>query len=340
MTADAFTIQWVLEKIKNEYPDDIALAVIHNPTKLTPNDDHFGFFIPVTKRGEQLARTFILEGVGLDVWGVSWERVENFAALNEYYVGVLPDAEVIYARTPADAQRFEALQKLCLANLADPIRSRRAALESFERAKGIFTDLMFADSPSDLRCGAGYVLDFLARAIAFTNHTYFKLAQMDQLTELARMENVPAGFTELYTKVMNETDGERQIALCREIIALTGGFLEAQSPAHEPPERNFQDLSDWYAELAYTWLRIRHYTSIGRADMAFMSAIMLQNELYEVCADFGLAKMELIDAWNPADPAALVARADALEQQMREIIVSHGAVIHEYATQEAFLREV
>ena len=68
----------------------------HNPTKLTPYDDHFGFFIPVTRRGEQLARTFILEGVGLDVWGVSWERVENFAALNEYYVGV-KDAQIYAA---------------------------------------------------------------------------------------------------------------------------------------------------------------------------------------------------------------------------------------------------
>lgn len=131
---------------------------------------------------------------------------------------------------------------------------------------------------------------------------------------------------------------DRRKALCYDLIAAVGHFLSPEEVRLR--EKNFQDLADWYAELSYTWLRIRHYAQQNDAVKAHMWGILLQNELNEVCEDFGLAKMELMNAFDFTDLSRFAARANELETQMREIITTHGGIIREYATAEEFLHEV
>ncbi|WMJ88559.1 Flp pilus assembly protein CpaB [Anaerocolumna sp. MB42-C2] len=53
-------------------------------------------------------------------------------------------------------------------------------------------------------------------------------------------------------------------------------------------ENNYQDLADWYAELSYTWLRIRKYADKKDVTKTYIWGIMLQEELNRVCSDFGI----------------------------------------------------
>ena len=55
------------------------------------------YFVPVSEKGEELAQTFILEGVGHDIWCVPWERLEKYVGLEEYKITCLADSEVLYA---------------------------------------------------------------------------------------------------------------------------------------------------------------------------------------------------------------------------------------------------
>ena len=71
-----------------------------------------------------------------------------------------------------------------------------------------------------------------------------------------------------------------------------------------------------------------------------MWGILLQNELNEVCADFGLPKMELMSEFDFNDLTRFVAQANALETQMKDIILRNGGVINEYTSIEEFLHEV
>ena len=71
-----------------------------------------------------------------------------------------------------------------------------------------------------------------------------------------------------------------------------------------------------------------------------MWGIMLQNELNEVCADFGLPRMELMTHFRFDALPAFAAQADRLEQQMREYITRGGGIIREYRTPEEFFHEV
>lgn len=339
---DDFITKWVIDTVREKYADDIALVVSHTTLRMDPDRPAVSYFVPITRRGEAFARTFILEGIGYDIWGISWERLERFAALEEYNITVLADAGILYARTDGDRERFEALQEIQADNLADRKRSRIHALESYRQAKNIYLEMLFA-SGSDVRVGAGYVLDYLARAVAFSNHSYFRSSQTDQLRELGDMPDVPEGFAQLYSQVLFEKEEERQKTGCHQLICLIRDYLDRKAPAREdapPAEQNYQDLADWYGELSYTFLRIRHYAQANDPVRVYMWGIYLQSELNQVCADFGIEKMDLMNAFDRDNLSLTARRSDEAERRIRTAITEGGGVIHKYTCKEEFLNEV
>jgi len=334
MTNDAFVLQWVLNNVKTEYKDDIALVIGHTKFKHDEPEQVFSYFVPRTERGEQFAQTFILNGEGMDIWAIRWDRLEKFAALEEYNTHVLAGAEVIYARSDEELAQFEALRQKLLTNLADPTESRRRALESYAQAKAIYTELLFAKG-GDIRMCAGYVIDYLARAVAYSNHGYFRRMQTDQLGELERMPN---GFAKRYKDVVMTSDDDERKQLCHQLIEIVASYLSAEDRT-EANNPNMQDLAGWYMELSYTWLRLRRYAAQNDAVKTHMWGIMLQKELNDVCSDFGLPKMDLMSAFDSDDLPAFIRHADRLECEMRSIIENGGGLIRDYHSFEEFLHE-
>lgn len=338
MDTEKLVTRWVLDTVKEKYQEDIALVVGHSTLRIDAKEQAISYFVPITDRGRQFAQTFILEGIGFDIWGIEWERLEQFAELNEYNVTVLADAQLLYARTPEDKARFEALQKRQRENLADPIHQRANALEAFQQAKQIYFEMLFAKG-GDVKMGAGFVLDYLARAVCFQQGGFFHRSQTDQAAELMQLGQVPEGFLELYNTVIRQKEEQKQKQQCYELICLVEAYL-TRPEKKMPIERNFQDLADWYGELSYTWLRLRHYSAAGDVTRTFMWGAMLQTELNSVCEDFGLEKMDLMQAFDPEDLTVFASHADELEQQMRIAITAGGGVIREFASREEFLHEV
>lgn len=338
MNIEEFVTQWVLDTVKEKYAEDIALVVAHNTLRINEDQQAMSYFVPITDKGRSFAQTFILEGQGFDIWGIEWKRLEQFAALNEYNITCLADTEVIYARTPEDRERFEKLKRQQAENLANPVLQRAHALEAFAQAKQIYFEMLFAKG-SDVKMGAAYVCDYLARAICFANGGFFRKAQTEQLAELLQYGEVPAGFAELYNAILCQKDEKKQKEQCLELIGIVEAYL-TRPEEPEAQEYNFQDLADWYGELSYTWLRIRHYSKEGNITKTYMWGSMLQEELNQVCEDFGLVKMELMERFDAEHLNEFAEHANHLEEEMRNIITNGGGKIREYESREEFLNEV
>lgn len=343
MKNSEFVTNWVIEQVKTNYVDDIALVVSHTTLRIEDKGDAVSFFVPITKKGNEFGRTFILNGEGFDIWGIPWERLEGFAELEEYNITVLADAKVLYARSDEDLERFERLQKKLQENINNLKKMHMCALQAYAQAKSIYMQMLFGKG-SEVKLGAGYVLDYLAQAIAFSNCRYFKKSQTNQVEELGTMDKVPEGFTEKYLQVLEEQNGEAQKTLCYEMIRDVQTFLEGMSANdernEEQRENNYQDLADWYGELSYTWLRIRHYASKQDYIKVYMWGIYLQHELNQVCEDFGLERQELMDYYEADNLKKIAKQADLIEVKMRQVIEAGGGKIHEYTTAEEFLDEV
>lgn len=337
MKNSEFVTKWVIDTVKEKYADDIALVISHTTLRIDDSDPCVSYFVPVTNRGNELARTFILDGTGYDIWGIPWERLENFAELEEYNITVLADSEILYAKNDEWRSRFEQLKSKQRSNLSDSKKMRECALRAYAQAKELYTEMLFAER-SDIPMAAGYVMDYLARAVAFSNHTYFKKSQTAQLEELQPLEQ-SGKFCELYLSVIKENGGIKQKEKCHEAIRIVREYLEKQYPGSTLKEHNWQDLADWYGELSYTWLRLRHYAAEGDFIKVYMWGIFLQSELNSVCEDFCIEKPQLMECYDHKNLDLFIDRADELEKMIRTKIAAGGGVIREYGSKEDFLNE-
>ena len=99
-------VEWVVNKIKSDYKDDISLLVIYGSyIKGTANylSDVDFYFIPKTERAYELCKTFIIEGIGFDWFPMTWERVEGLAEFNESLTPLLGNVKIGYSSSEKES---------------------------------------------------------------------------------------------------------------------------------------------------------------------------------------------------------------------------------------------
>lgn len=164
---------WAIHKIETEYKEDIALliAVKGHAVNGDGHGECFDYFIPSSERGYELAQTFIIDGVGHDLYGRSWERTEKTAELEDITL-CLAGAEILYARRQEDADRFRGLQEQLKKNLQNPVFVYRKALERLDDAMDVYRTMIFEEKPYLVRMAAGFIHLYLTQAAAFINGTF------------------------------------------------------------------------------------------------------------------------------------------------------------------------
>ena len=332
---------WAVKKIEDEYRDDVCLLLEHKTLKLEKDMDAaaFSFYIPATNRANGLARTFIVDGIGYDLFPMSWERIERMADVKEYNTTCLADAVILWARSEGDKQRFVSLQARLQANLQNPQYMLERAKKWFDTVKEIYQDTLFEEKLYKVRENAGYICDLLAITVALVNQRYFTHGQTNQLQELSGMKKIPANFTKLYREIITEASPDAQKRLCHEMIKNTKVFLDEQEkPASKPSAPDFSELASWYQELCYTWRRVYHWCDMNDPVNAYIWCCMLQNEVDEWGVKFGIADIDILGSYKANDLAGFRERAEFVELKFRQAITANGAQIDEYKTVENFLK--
>ena len=344
---------WVINQIKKEYKDDVALLLaVHGHN--TADDEHgvaFDYYVPATDRGNELAETFIIDGVGHDLYPRSWERLEDSVMLNDMPI-VIDGAEILYARSDEDRERFLNLKKMLQDNLHDPEFVYGKALEYMDKALEIYRSLIFEDRLYRVRSEAGYIHYELTKAVAVMNHSYaeepiFSREQAydndpdSRIYHCPEMKQVPEGFFENAARLMTEKDPETIKEAVSSLLKATREFILERKPAEESRELNevdYKGFADWYQELSLTWRRIRYYCENDMAEPAYCDALYLQEELLYVAQEYHIEEMNLLDAFDRNDLSKLKERADALEKRILEILAGHNTSVKSYESVEEFLK--
>ncbi|MCL2409468.1 MAG: hypothetical protein FWC96_07620 [Oscillospiraceae bacterium] len=338
---DACLTKWAVEKIEAEYRDDVCLLLEHKMLKLEKDMEAaaFSFYIPATNRANGLARTFIVDGIGYDLFPMSWERIERMADVKEYNTTCLANSAILWARSEEDRQRFTSLQARLQANIQNPQYMLERAKKWFDTVREIYQDTLFEEKLYKVRENTGYICDLLAITVAFVNGRYFKHGQTNQLQELADMTKVPVDFTKLYREIITEASPDKQKRLCHELIKNTKIFLDDQEkPTPKTSVQDFLELAAWYQELIYTWRRVYHWCDAGDPVNAYIWCCNLQNEVSDWGAKFGITDVDIFGAFNANDLASFRKRAEFVEQKFRQAIKENGVELDEYETVEDFLK--
>ncbi|MEA4888926.1 MAG: hypothetical protein VB070_05640 [Clostridiaceae bacterium] len=335
-------VDWAIRKIKKEYKDDICLLIGHQTLKLEKDmeDTALSFFIPDpdSEKALNLARTFMINGIGHDLFPMSWERVEGLAGLTEYNTSCLGDGQILYYRNESDKNRFLALQAKLQENLHNRVFMFNKALEKVDMAMEIFQTMIFEESLGKVRKAAGYIADFLSIAVAAVNLTYFKNGQTYQIRDLAAMQDLPEDFIALYNAIVETQTKERLKELCYKMIRTTRHFLGVRKTGtKERSHPDFADLASWYQELCYTWRRVYHWCDQKDPVKSFIWGCSLQYELDIVVEEFGLDSIDFLGAYSADDLPVYRKMAEAAENKILSIIAEHGVKLDAYASIEEFL---
>ena len=343
---------WVIRKIENEYKDDVALLLaVHGHS--TDDDQHgvcFDYFVPATERGCELAETFIIDGVGHDLYPRSWERLEDSVEMNDMPI-VLDGAEILYARSKEDEERFLDMKRRLEDNLNNPEFIYGKALEYMDQALEIYRSFIFEDKSYRVITEAGSIQFFLSKAVAVLNHTYAeepivsrKQALCDdpdsRIYHCPEMKEVPEGFFENAECLMCAKDPEKVKETVLKLLKSVREFILKREPAEDIQESrgvNYDEFAEWYQEISLTWKRIRYFVKNNMAEEAYCDAGYLQQELLYIAQEFGVEEMNLMDYYDADNLSKLQERADALEKKVLDILADHKTEVASYASIDEFL---
>ena len=331
---------WAIEKIESAYRNDVCLLIEHMTHKLEKDVDvtTFGFYIPATNRANGLAKTFIIDGIGHDLFPMSWERMEGMADIMDYNTTCLRDGKILWARNDEDRQRFVSLQARLKANLQNPPYMYERAAKWVDTAKGILHEMLLEKRLYKVRENAGHICDLLAIAVAYANLRYFKHGQTSQLLELSAMKKLPKDFIRLYRDIVEEASPDAQKQLCALLIHNTAEFLRMlQNPVTSKSPPDFSELANWYQELCYWWRRVYHWCDANDHINAYIWGCGLQGEVEEWGEKFGIADIDILSAYNAKDLTGFRKQAEKVEHSFRAAIEKNGVNLDEYKSIEQFL---
>jgi len=269
------------------------------------------------------ARTFLLDGVGYDIYPRSWENLAAIASMESFMTPCLADVQVLYG-TDAAKMRFASLQEKLRGNLADAAYCRRIAKKRFAEA------CRLADTP-------GYLLMALGDVIAALNGRYFRYGIKRYLTELALMENKPADFIAAAGALIASPTRGGCEALIASVGAYTGFAAEIPPVTHESePPKDAANVASLYEEISSTFGKIYTAAENGDVTYAFLAASNLAGEL----AWTGWALPPLMDAWRADDLGGFAEHTRKVEAALVGEIEARGGKIRRYADFSEFAENI
>lgn len=345
--------KWVINKIQKEYKDDVAL-LIGIKGHSTDGDSHgecFDFFVPATERANELAETFIIDGVGHDLYPRSWERLENSVNLNDMSI-LLDQAIILYSRSQEDTDRFLDCKNRMWQNLKNHSFVYGKALECMDKALDIYRTMIFEEKLYRVRSEADCILEFLSRAIAYMNHTYTESAIYSEnqayngdlenrIYHCSEMKIVPDGYFANARKLLEVQDVEELKQTIFALLKTTRTFILERKPAEksesDETKINYSDLAAWYQELSLTWRRIRYFCKNNMAEKAYIDACYLQEEFLYIAQEYKIEELNLLDSYNKENLSLLADRSNQLEKIIQGILAEHNVKINSYNSVEEFL---
>lgn len=312
LTRQKEILDTILSVIREQYKDDIALMIVYGSAVNGTADERSDldiFYIPKTEKGHGLAKTFILDGIGYDIWCGSWDRLHALMAWEDMRVSILADSELVYAASAEDREKYETMRDNARrrAELPDTAHDYLPALEFLNRAKTCYGEFCLGN-----RAALSGVLMELVDAVCYVNRKYLKYGAKKILEEISQYPALPDHFTAYYTRVIREPENAAE--LCKDMILSTETFVASHYSRFTGKDGLAAHCTGLYEEISSHWNKIRRSCESGDPEGAFMAAGSLQYNLDYAGAVLGQS-FDLMSGWNPKDLNGFRAHCDSVEKE-------------------------
>lgn len=326
----------ILDVVRTHYADDIAVILLYGSTvNGTAHDksDLDLLIVPKTDKGWNFGKTFILDGVGYDLWVAPWSTLESIMRKEDMRTAILADSVLLYCADEADRGHYELLKKNSAAVHPLNVHDYRPAMNFVTRAKQYYGELCLSDSPSAI----GGIIMELVNALSILNRTYLRFGTKKILEEAAQFDLLPPDFIENARCAMLYPESARKV--CGDLIRSAENFIRAQFAQYLCFGKLGGCVTGLYEEVSSHWNKIRYACAHDDAVTAFLAAASLQNELAFASDYLGLTeKFDLFEGYDSAGLPAFSAHCDAVEDAFVSALREAGVPITVYESADE-LRE-
>ena len=311
----------VLEKIQTEYREDIDLVGVKGSFFTGDFHEHsdLDWLIVVNNdHGYGLARCFILDGVGFDVYGQPWNSLERLLVSQDYpSLSRLIDVDVVYVRNLDCEARFRDLHRQALQLLDAPVTLQmvRNAAQRLAQAVLAYGNLMLAEDLGGAWPYAGRLLRHASDTVCIVNHTYLKLGVKRLLGEILAMGRIPEHFREGFHGVVSASSLPQLQEAATTLLRSVKKWLDEirkETPNDVVPTQGV--LNGTYEEIWCNWRnKVRYAAEHDDAFLALASGVNCQEFYDEMHEAHDTVAINLMLHFDPQD---LPAFARAFDQAM------------------------
>lgn len=248
-------INSVLKKVETQYKEDIAVLALYGSFAAGTADEYSDvdfFYIPKSDKAYELTYQFIIDGIGYDLFPITWDRILKIAAFDQPLSAVITESKVIYSATEEDLQRYESYRtnmlKLC---------TEEGAQIMLNKAHEYFNEIFIYCANMnrgelrliDLRIEASKVISKLAMVVAYANHTFYKRGLGKNLHDSFLLSRLPKDYQFLVEKMIKANDKESLIGYTLELVDNTRSFLLDRKKDFAQPEPFESLFIGYYEEL-------------------------------------------------------------------------------------------
>jgi hypothetical protein len=294
----------LVEKIKKNYSEDVAVVVIMGSTIYNdthPKSDLDMYFVVNNPRGYELAMTFIIDGIGFDFWPISWERLTRIANYEERITSILTEGKVIYSGSEEDLKRFNDLK----ASALDTSDRKKFVEKSRKVFDQVYKHYFLLEQSSDISSARKHginVIFTLTYALALLNRDTIKRGRGKLKSEIMSMNLVPEDFELNYDVIFDKSSLTEIKEASMSLIQSTETLLKSEEQKLLE-SRDFKDqLDGFYEELINFYNKINHGCEVGDYVTAFYAAAEIENEIDDVLEPTGQNSKQLPDMIGAYDP--------------------------------------
>ena len=336
----------IIRKGTEQIPGTLALISVHG--SVLTGDTHRGSDLDLnivinSDYCDELSSCFILEdtGIGYDIYCTSWKRLEQVSECRSPHISRLMDGEILYAADEEAKARFLTLRSKAADFLNAPFSAKDAEIvkEHTNLLKAAYFDAMTADSLSEVRTAAAWVVQEAIEAVMAAQKQYFRLGVKRTFDELRKCE-LPENFCDRILEIIRETDTEevrRRLTLfVRDTDRFLAPYLRKAIPEKMPPSK--ENLAGTYEEMISNWHKkvgeaaIHH--DVYSAFMAIASMQYMRNE--EIAEEIDIPVQDVMECFDPSDLFGTFRRFEQALDTYREEYDKIGLSVRSFADADRF----
>lgn len=342
-----------VKRLAQRHAQDIDLVALygsyHNGTD-TAFSDVDCYFVPRNEAGQAMAFTAILQGVGYDLFPLSWQRLEAMAALQTGMLPLLGNVRLLYCRDEAVRRRFEALQAQLHRHLLDADHAQKAAAAALDAIGDSIAQLQQTLDAGMLRLQAGQLAAQLTNIVLLWHQSYLQGGQKMACTQLAGIAGLPRAIRQAYKAVAYSPKPNECAQAAWRMAAAAAQHMGRPMPSAAVTGRGAQPvqptqkadaaaLAALYQEIASTFNKIFVFCRAGDVVNAFFAAVSLQQDLC-YAQTLGAPGLDVLGRWTPQNLAAFAQHACAVRRALVQTILAAGGTICQYQTVDALAHDL